>query len=109
VVTEANYLLLDLFGWQAVRPLLDEASFLDFDPDLRSSHLVLRWKSFGHSVDDAQQWVRDVDLRNAEVIDATRGRAYPLVHLTTSVGNRTEPAFTTAASIGERPEHGSVE
>jgi hypothetical protein len=42
VVTEAHNLLLDRFGWQAVRPLLDEASFLfqDIDPELRSSQVT---------------------------------------------------------------------
>ena len=109
MVTEANYLLLDLFGWQAVRPLLDEASFLDFDPDLRSSHLVLLRQRFGHSMADAQQGVRDVDVRNAEVIDSTRGRADLHAHLTTTLGSPTGSAVTTAASKGERSEHDSVE
>ena len=109
MVTEGNYLLLDRFGWQAVRPLLDEVWFLDIDPELRSHRLVLRRQSFGHSVADAQQWVRDVDARNAEVIDATRGRADLLVHLTTTLGSPAGSALGTASSIGERPEHGVVE
>lgn len=109
VVTEANSLLLDRFGWRAVRPLLDEVPFLDIAPELRSSHLVLRRQSFGHSVADAQQRVRDVDARNAEVIGATRGRADLLVDLTTTLGSPTGSVVRTASSIGERPEHGSVE
>jgi pantothenate kinase len=109
VVTEGNYLLLNRFGWQAVRPLLDEVWFLDIDPEVRSNRLVLRRQSFGHSVVDAQQWVRDVDTRNAEVIDTTRGRADLLVHLTTTLGSAAGSAPGTASSIGERPEHGVVE
>ncbi len=109
VVTEATYLLLDRFGWLAVRPLLDEVSFLDIDPELRSRRLVLRRQSCGHSVADARQGVRDVDARNAEVIDAARGRAELHVHLAATLGSPTGSAFTTASSIGERPEHGSVE
>jgi pantothenate kinase len=109
VVTEGNYLLLNRFGWHAVRPLLDEVWFLDIDPGLRSNRLVLRRQRFGHSVADAQQWVRDVDARNAEVIDATRGRADLLVHLTTTLGSTPGSAPGTASSIRERPEHGVVE
>lgn len=109
VVTEGNYLLLDRSGWQAVRPLLDEVWFLDIDPELRSNRLVLRRQGFGHSAADARQWVRDVDTRNAEVIDATRGRADLLVHLTTTLGSPAGSTFGTASSIGERPEHGTVE
>jgi len=54
VVTEANDRLLDRCGWQAVRPHLDEVSFLDVDPELRSCQLVLRRQSVGHSATDAQ-------------------------------------------------------
>jgi pantothenate kinase len=75
VVTEASYLLRDRFDWHAVRPLPDEVSFLHIDPELRSSHLVPRRQSFGYSVAGAQQWVRDVDGRNAEAIDSARGLA----------------------------------
>ena len=111
VVTEANDLLLDRIGWQAVRPLPDEVPFLfqDIDPELRSKRLVLRRQSIGNSVADAQQWVRDADARNARAIDSARGRADILVHLTTTLGSPAGSAFTTASSIGERPEHGSVE
>ncbi len=108
VVTEGNYLLLDRFGWETVRPLLDEVWFLDIDPELRSNRLVLRRQSFGHSLADAQQWVRDVDTRNAEVIDATRGRADLLVYLTTTLGSPAGSTLGTASSIGERPEHGAL-
>jgi pantothenate kinase len=86
VVTEGNYLLLDRLGWEGVRPLLDEVWFLDIDTERRSQRLILRRQSFGHSVADAEQWVRDVDGRNAEVIEATRGRADLIVHLTTPLG-----------------------
>ena len=64
VVTEGNYLLLERFGWQAVRPLLD---------------------------------------------DATRGRANLLVHLATTLGSPSGSATTTASSMSERPDHGSVD
>jgi hypothetical protein len=109
VVTEAYDLLLDRFGWQAVRPLLDEVPFLAIDPELRSSRLVPRRPSVGHSVAAAQQWVRDADACNAEVIDSTPGRTDLHVHLTTTLGCPAGSAFTTASSIAERPEHDSLE
>jgi hypothetical protein len=111
VVKEDNDLLLDRFGWRAVRPLLDEVWFFiqDIDLEPRSSRLVLQRQSFGQSVADPQQWVCDVDARNAEVIDANRGRADILVHLAATLGNLTGFACRTASSIGERPDHGSVE
>src|SRR5215203_1124591 len=60
-------------------------------------------------VADELQWVRDVDARNAEVIDATRGRADILVHFAATLGSPTESAFRTASSIGERQDHGNAE
>lgn len=98
VVTEGNYLLLDRLGWQAVRPLLDEVWFLDVDPELRSQRLVLRRQGFGESVADAEQWVRDVDRRNAEVIETTRGRADLIVQLMTAPEGPAGTVPGTAAS-----------
>ena len=111
MVKEGNNLLLNRSGWRAVRPLLDEVWFFiqDIDLEPRSSRLVLQRQSFGQSVADPQEWVRDVDARNAEVIDANRGRADILVHLAATLGSITGSACRTASSIGERPEHGSVE
>ena len=111
VVKESNDLLLNRSGWQAVRPLPDEVWFLiqDSDPEPRSSRLVLQRQSFEHSVADPQQWVRDVNARYGEVIDVNRGCADILVHLAATLGSLTESACRTASSIGERPDHGSVE
>jgi hypothetical protein len=96
VVKEGNDLLLNRFGWQAVRPLRDEVWYLIqvIDPEPRSSRLVLQRQSFGHS---------------AEVTDANRGRADILVHLAATLGSLTGSACRTTSSIGERPDHGSVE
>jgi hypothetical protein len=53
--------------------------------------------------------VGDGNARNAKVIDSARGRADLHFHLTTTLGNPTGSSVTTAASIRERPEHGSAE
>lgn len=86
VITEGNYLLHDGLGWQEVRQQLDEVWFLDVAPELRAERLVLRRQSFGHSVADATAWVRDVDERNAAVVEATRNRADLVVHVTSHLG-----------------------
>lgn len=94
VITEGNYLLLDVHGWGAVRNCLDEVWFLDVDPVLRERRLVLRRQLFGHSVADAQSWVSSVDEKNAATTSATRGRADFVVHLTTLLGTQAPAAAT---------------
>ncbi|GEK19597.1 nucleoside/nucleotide kinase family protein [Cellulomonas xylanilytica] len=82
VITEGNYLLLDDLGWQAVRPCLDEAWFLDVPPDVRSERLEARRRSFGDTPDDARVWVANVDTANGLVVEATRARADLVARLT---------------------------
>ena len=75
VITEGNYLLLDDFGWNAVRHCVDEVWYLDVHPDVRSERLVARRRSFGDSPDDARAWVDQVDTANSLIVEATRTRA----------------------------------
>lgn len=72
VITEGNYLLLETHGWAGVRPLLDEAWFVDVDADERHRRLLERRLSFGHEATAAAAWVVDVDERNAQLVEATR-------------------------------------
>lgn len=83
VITEGNYLLSDDLGWQRVREHLHESWFVDVAPEVRHERLVRRRVSFGHSPGDSADWVRDVDERNATIVDGTRGNAELLLHLTT--------------------------
>lgn len=80
VVTEGNYLLLDGGGWERVRPLLDEAWFVDSPPD-RRARLIARHEAFGKSSAAARAWVDAVDEPNAHLVEATRGHAEVLVVL----------------------------
>lgn len=79
VITEGNYLLHDDFGWDAVASRLDEVWFLDIDPASRQERLVARRLSHGHPHDEAVAWVRDVDERNAVVVERGRHRAHLVV------------------------------
>lgn len=75
VVTEGNYLLLDRGHWKAVRPLLDEAWYVDVDPELRRQRLIDRHVRFGRDEEAARKWVEQTDEPNAVLIDSTRDRA----------------------------------
>lgn len=75
VITEGNYLLHDEFGWDAVASRLDEVWFLDIDSHARRERLVARRLSHDHPYDEAVAWVREVDERNALVVERGRERA----------------------------------
>jgi pantothenate kinase len=75
VVVEGNYLLLDTPPWQAVRPLLDLALYIDAPPDIRHDALVRRQLARGLTRPAAQEWAGGSDAANARVIEGTRSRA----------------------------------
>jgi pantothenate kinase len=77
VVTEGNYLLL----WDEVRPLLDEAWYVEMDEETRLRWLIARHVEFGKTPAEAEAWVMRSDQANAEVVAATRGRADLVVRL----------------------------
>jgi pantothenate kinase len=68
VVTDGNYLLLDIDPWRAVAPLLDERWMLQIDDAVRTDRLVARHMAHGRSPDDAARWVADVDQVNAVLV-----------------------------------------
>jgi pantothenate kinase len=82
VITEGNYLLLDRGHWKAVRPLLDEAWYVDLDPDVRRQRLVHRHVQFGRDEAAARNWVQHTDEVNAALIESTRARADLVFRLT---------------------------
>jgi len=75
VITEGNYLLLDQGPWSKVRDLLDEAWFLAPDEDERVARLIERHVRYGRTPEQAREWVRRSDERNAALIHPTRARA----------------------------------
>jgi pantothenate kinase len=75
VVTEGNYLLLDDGPWSGVRPLLDEAWFLEVDDALRVERLVRRHVDHGKDPARARDWVLGSDEANARLVAGSRSRA----------------------------------
>lgn len=81
VITEGNYLLCEHHGWAGVRPLLDEAWFVEVDSVVRRDRLLRRRLSFGHPYDEAIAWVKNVDEKNALLVEATQARANLIVRV----------------------------
>lgn len=79
VISEGNYLLLEEGGWAAVAPKFDEVWFVESTAEVRVPRLVRRHVSFGKPQSQAEDWVREVDENNAELIERTRGRAHARV------------------------------
>ncbi len=82
VVTEGNYLLLEDGDWALVRPLLDEAWFVEVDDETRVRWLIERHVEFGKAVDAAREWVLRSDEANARLVAPTRARADLVVRVT---------------------------
>jgi pantothenate kinase len=79
VVSEGNYLLVADGAWSRVRPLLDEAWYVEIDEELRIERLVKRHADFGKSAQDARRWALGSDQVNAALVAATRCRADVIV------------------------------
>lgn len=75
IITEGNYLLLDSGHWAGVRPLLDQAWYVDVDDDVRRERLVKRHMQFGRDRQAAIDWVNNTDEPNAHLIASMRDRA----------------------------------
>ncbi|MFF5971354.1 nucleoside/nucleotide kinase family protein [Streptomyces sp. NPDC012769] len=82
VITEGNYLLHDEGPWAAVRPLLDEAWYVDLDDRDRVPRLVARHVRFGKEPARAERWVAESDEANARVVARGRDRADLVVRMT---------------------------
>ncbi len=78
VIVEGNYLLLtdaEAPGWAEVRGLLDECWYLDAPRPVLTERLLDRHVAGGRTPDEASAKVSGSDLRNADLIAASRGRA----------------------------------
>lgn len=80
VITEGNYLLVDVAPWAAIRELLDEAWFVEVPEPLRIERLVARHIAYGRTAAEAyERATRGSDAHNAELVAATRWRADVIV------------------------------
>jgi pantothenate kinase len=75
IIVEGNYLLLDRDPWASLRRLFDRTGYLDIGDDTRVRRLVRRHVRSGRSVEEAREFVRTSDERNARLIAAGRDRA----------------------------------
>lgn len=75
VVTEGNYLLLDIEPWSAVRGLLDEVWFLAPDEPTRRAWLTARHCRYGRTPEQAAARASGSDERNARLVAQTSDRA----------------------------------
>jgi pantothenate kinase len=82
VVTEGNYLLLDVPEWRAARAAIDVVWHVVVDDDVRRARLVARHVAFGKSPAAAREWVERVDEPNAVLVEAARPHADLVLDLT---------------------------
>jgi pantothenate kinase len=75
VITEGNYLLLELGPWREVPGLLDQVWYVDAPVDILRRRLIARQLAGGRSRADALSHVDGSDLRNAELVAGTRRSA----------------------------------
>ncbi|MDN5767133.1 MAG: nucleoside/nucleotide kinase family protein [Humibacillus sp.] len=75
VVTEGNYLLLDVGAWPRARAAIDEVWFVAGDEQVRLERLVQRHVDFGKDQQDARTWVSSTDEPNARLVAASAARA----------------------------------
>ncbi|MEU4808173.1 nucleoside/nucleotide kinase family protein [Nocardia fluminea] len=78
VVVEGNYLLLtdaEAPGWAEVRGLLDACWYLDAPRPVLTERLLHRHTTGGRTPEQASRKVTGSDLRNADLIAASRHRA----------------------------------
>jgi pantothenate kinase len=74
VVTEGNYLSLDLPGWCEARELLHALWYVEAPDDLREARLRLRHLGNGSSPDRTAARIADNDRPNGEAVKAARAR-----------------------------------
>ncbi|MBY6687192.1 nucleoside/nucleotide kinase family protein [Rhodococcus sp. BP-149] len=81
VVTEGNYLLMEIDAWPRARAHIDEVWFLAPDTDVRHDRLVRRHEAYGKTPEQAAFWALGSDERNAELITSTAVRADRVLRL----------------------------
>ena len=75
VITEGNYLGLELPGWADVRGLIDFLVYIDTPIETLAARLIERHVSCGRERSDAAHWVRTVDAANMSLVARTKERA----------------------------------
>lgn len=81
VVVEGNYLLLQESPWNQIGELMDEVWYLDVKIDTIIPRLIERHVLGGRTEQSAREKMESTDLRNARLIEQTRGFANRVVTL----------------------------
>jgi pantothenate kinase len=81
VLTEGNYLLLDVDPWNGLDEVIDVRYHLEVDQDVRLERLIARHIAFGKSPEAARAWSLGPDETNARLIAASAQRADALLRL----------------------------
>jgi pantothenate kinase len=74
ILVEGNYLLLGEAPWSGLRPLFDFSIFIDVPRAELELRLVKRWLDLGHSEASARAWVENNDMKNVDLVLASRQR-----------------------------------
>ncbi len=88
VITEGNYLLLDLPPWSRIRELLSLSIYLELDERTRLDRLIRRHVEFGKTQEHAERHVQESDQVNAHLIAGSKHHADFVVDLETDSEDR---------------------
>ncbi len=75
VLTEGNYLLLDMPPWNRIKDLLSMSVYIDVDDELRLERLIRRHVEFGKTQEHAERHVAESDQVNAHLVAESRRHA----------------------------------
>jgi pantothenate kinase len=75
VLTEGNYLLIDLPPWNQIKKYLSLRVFLDLDEQTRLERLIKRHIEYGKTEEHAIRHVRESDQINAHLVAGSRHHA----------------------------------
>lgn len=82
VITEGNYLALDLPGWSDARESIDFLVHIDTPDAAVYRRLIARHEAFGKDRAAAAHWVRTVDAPNIALVQSCASRADAIVTAT---------------------------
>jgi pantothenate kinase len=81
VISEGNYLLGGVQGWEDVRESFDEIWFVAVDPAVTRERLIARQIAGGRSRAAAEEWVDRSDMTNTGVVNPQKDFADVIIEL----------------------------
>jgi pantothenate kinase len=71
IITEGNYLFADMEGWCEIKDIIDLKIFLDIERDVCEKRLQERHMRGGKTEAEALKKIKEVDMKNYDLIDQT--------------------------------------